>query len=127
MLAGRRAPGIAAVLMLGCFSMAVLAIGMSQLVWQLFCSVAIFEFVRQFMRWSHSGYMSEHMPSDLRATTIGLTITISGLGSTLFTWFAPLIWDPKATDFQAAGPFEAAAVCGLIGCDQTSSPSSVRQ
>jgi MFS family permease len=116
LLAGRRAPGIAAVIMLGFFSLAVLAIGCSQLVWQLFLSVAVFELVRQFMRWSHSGYMSEHMPPDLRATTIGLTITISGLGSTIFTWIAPWIWDPKATDFEATGPFWAAAVCGLIGC-----------
>ncbi|MCH2114828.1 MAG: MFS transporter [Pirellulales bacterium] len=116
LLAGRRAPGIAAVGMLGCFSLAVLAIGASQLVWQLFWSVAAFEFVRQFMRWSHSGYMSEHMPDDLRATTIGLTITISGLGSTVFTWIAPRIWDPNAAEFQATGPFLAAAVCGLAGC-----------
>ena len=116
LLAGRRAPGIAAAVMLGCFALAALAIGSSLMVWQLFCSVAAFEFVRQFMRWSHSGYMSEHMAPDLRATTIGLTITISGLGSTAFTWIAPRIWDPNATDFQSTGPFLAAAVCGLLGC-----------
>ena len=114
-LAGRRAPGIAAVIMLSCFSLAVLAMGTSLTLGQFFWSVAAFEFVRQFMRWSHSGYMSEHMHPDLRATTIGLTITISGLGSTLFVWIAPSIWDPAAPDFQTAGPFQAAAVCGLIG------------
>ncbi len=87
-LAGRRAPGIAAVLMFGTFSVMALGIGFSQVAWQLFASVAVFEFVRQFMRWSDAGYLSEHMPSELRSTAIGCSITFSGLGSTIFGWLA---------------------------------------
>jgi hypothetical protein len=115
LLAGRRAPGIAAVIMLGAFSLAALGIGESRLAWQIFCSVAAFEFVRQFMRWSHAGYLSEHMPSDLRATAIGCSITFSGLGSTVFAWAADFVWSPKAIGFQSSDPFVAAAVLGLVG------------
>jgi len=115
LLAGRRASGIAAVMMLGVFSLAALGIGESQLAWQLFCCVALFEFVRQFMRWSHAGYLSEHMPSDLRATAIGCSITFSGLGSTIFAWIAGHLWNPATTGFHSSQPFIAATVLGLIG------------
>ncbi|MFV2068885.1 MAG: MFS transporter, partial [Pirellulales bacterium] len=115
LLAGRRAAGIAAVIMLGAFSLAALGIGESRLAWQLFCCVAMFEFVRQFMRWSHAGYLSEHMPSHLRATAIGCSITFSGLGSTLFAWVAHHLWNPPTTGFQSSYPFVAATVLGLVG------------
>ncbi|MFV1967823.1 MAG: hypothetical protein ACC628_20525 [Pirellulaceae bacterium] len=115
LLAGRRAPGIAAVIMLIAFSLAALGIGESRMAWQLFCCVAIFEFVRQFMRWSHGGYLSEHMPNDLRATAIGCSVTFSGLGSTLFAWTADHLWNPAATGFQSSHPFAAATVLGLVG------------
>jgi len=116
LLAGRRAPGIVAVIMLGCFAMTGLGIGSSSIVWQLFACVALFEFVRQFMRWSHAGYLSEHMPEDLRATAIGCSITISGLGSTIFAWTSGYLWDPNLSSFQSSQPFLAAAVFGLTGC-----------
>ena len=115
MLAGRRAPGLAAVAMLGAFSLAAAGIGFSAVTWQLFVSVAFFEFARQFMRWSHAGYMSEHMPDSLRATAIGCTITFSGLGSTIYSWVAPIIWNPQSDDFQSWAPVVAAAVLGLTG------------
>ena len=84
LLAGRRAPGLAAVAMLGAFSLAGIGIGGSVVAWQLFAFAAVFEFVRQFMRWSHAGYLSEHMPNDLRSTVIGCSITLAGLGSTIY-------------------------------------------
>lgn len=115
LLAGRRAPGIAAVLMLAAFSLASLGIGWSQMAWQLFCLVAIFEFVRQFMRWSHAGYMSEHMPSHLRATVIGCAMTVSGVGSTVFAWVADYLWNPNSATFLSSHPFLAAAVLGIAG------------
>jgi MFS family permease len=115
LLAGRRAPGIAAVLMLGCFSLAALGIGCSSIAWQLFAGVAVFEFVRQFMRWSHAGYLSEHMPDDLRATAIGCSVTFAGLGSTIYGWASDSLWSPNAADFQSWRPFIAAAVLGLAG------------
>jgi len=115
LLAGRRAPGIAAVLMLGAFSLAALGIGASQAAWQIFCCVALFEFVRQFMRWSHAGYLSEHMPRELRATAIGCAITFSGIGSTIYAWLAGQLWSPADPGFQSSDPFVAATVLGLVG------------
>jgi MFS family permease len=115
LLAGRRAPGIAAVLMLAGFSLGALGIGESQVVWQLACCVALFEFVRQFMRWSHAGYMSEHLPSRLRATAIGFAITFSGLGSAIYAWVMPMLWNPQADDFPSYWPFRAAFLLGLVG------------
>ena len=85
------------------------------MVWQIFSCVALFEFARQFMRWSHAGYLSEHMPSDLRATAIGCSITFSGLGSTIFAWVAGVAWNPAAAGFQSSQPFVAATLLGLAG------------
>jgi MFS family permease len=115
LLAGRRAPGIAAVIMLSTFSLAALGIGHSRAAWQIFCCVGLFEFVRQFMRWSHAGYLSEHMPSDLRATAIGCSITFSGSGSTIFAWIAGHLWNPNVAGFDSSDPFLAAATLGLVG------------
>ena len=116
LLAGRRAPGIAAVIMLGCFAATCIGIGISEAAWQLFVFVALFEFMRQFMRWSHAGYLSEHMPQDLRATAIGCSITISGLGSTIFVWIAGYLWNPNLSGFDSSQPFLAAGLIGLVGC-----------
>ncbi|MFN0195299.1 MAG: MFS transporter [Planctomycetaceae bacterium] len=113
MLAGKRAPGYVAAIMVGLFGLMALGIGLSQSAWQLFACVAVFEFVRQFMRWSHAGYMAEHLPSHLRATAIGFAITFSGTGSTIFGWIAPEIWNPTV---NSTGPFIAAATLGLTAC-----------
>jgi len=115
LLAGRRAPGIAAVIMLGAFSLSALGIGESRVVWHIFCCVTVFEFVRQFMRWSHAGYLSEHMPSNLRSTAIGCSITVSGLGSTIFAWSADYLWNPEMDGFHSSYPFVAAALLGFVG------------
>ena len=111
-LAGRGASGIAAVVMLGAFSLASLSIGFAQFPWQLFVCVAAYEFVRQFMRWSHTGYLAENVPPALRATAIGFAITWAGLGSTIYTWIAPEIWDPDSIGFDSAGPFWIAGILG---------------
>lgn len=116
LLAGRRAPGVAAVAMLAAFALSALGIGLSSIAWQLFACVALFEFVRQFMRWSHAGYLSEHMPNHLRSTAIGCSISLSGLGSTIYGWCAGYLWSPDAAGFQSSRPFLAAAALGLAGC-----------
>ena len=59
--------------------------------------------------------MSEHMQANLRATAIGYVITFSGLGSTIYVWIMPWIWDPDTADFDASWPFLTAAVVGLVG------------
>ena len=115
LLAGRRASGLAAVIILGSFSLGALSIGLSSVVWQIFIAVALFEFARQFMRWSHAGYLSEHMPDSLRATAIGCTIMFSGIGSTAYSFIAPVLWNPNSADFRSWKPTVAGAVIGLIG------------
>jgi len=113
LLAGRRAPGIAAVIMLAAFSLSAGGIGFCTAAWQLFCFVAMFEFVRQFMRWSHAGYMSEHLPPHLRATAIGCAITFSGLGSAIFAWIAHEVFTRSNNDTTI--PFIMGLTVGLIG------------
>ena len=115
LLAGRRASGFAAVLMLGAFALAAGAIGWCSIGWMLFVFVAIFEFTRQFMRWSHSGYMSEHLPDNLRATGMGVAISLSGLGSTLWGWAADMLYTSNPVE-QSPMPFYSAAVLGIVGC-----------
>lgn len=115
LLAGRRTPGITAVIILVAFSVSVPGIGVSQFVWDLFLAAAAFEFVRQFVGWSHAGYISEHMPSGLRAMAIGMTIMFSGLAGTIFAWVVPTVWNLDASDFKSAGPFPTAVVLGLVG------------
>ena len=114
LLAGRRAPGIAAVLMIGGFSGAAVLIGISQLAWQLFASVAVFEFARQFMRWSHGGYLTEHIGDRLRPTAIGFAITFSGLGETVYGWVSKMIWNPNQPGFQSWKPILLASIAGLF-------------
>ena len=114
LLAGRRAPGIAAVLMLGAFSISAAAIGWCSVGWTLFVYVAIFEFTRQFMRWSHSGYMSEHLPDHLRSTGMGVAISFSGLGSALWGAAADYLYTVDPVQ-QSPLPFYSAAALGIIG------------
>ncbi len=113
-LAGRRAPGIAAVLMIGTFSAAATFIGVSQAAWQLFASVAVFEFARQFMRWSHGGYLTEHIGDRLRPTAIGFAITFSGLGETIYGWASKATWDPDLPEFESWRPILVASIAGLF-------------
>jgi len=114
MLAGRRAPGIAAVLMIGGFSAAATCIGISQAAWQLFASVAVFEFARQFMRWSHGGYLTEHIGDRLRPTAIGFAITFSGLGETVYGWASKATWNPNLAGFESWKPVLLASIAGLF-------------
>ena len=101
-VAGRRAPGIVAVAMLGTFSLTALGMGLSASAVQLFVCVGLYEFARQFMRWSHAGYLSEHLPEDLRATAIGCAITCAGLAGTFFSWAADWLWNPAARGFTSS-------------------------
>ena len=104
--------------MLGSFALSGAVIGCVSTSVGLFVSVAAFEFIRQFMRWSHAGYLSEHMPTDLRATAIGLAITVAGTSGATFGLLSNRIWKPPADDptaFNAQAPFLLAAGLGLTG------------
>ncbi|MFN0054418.1 MAG: MFS transporter [Planctomycetales bacterium] len=115
LLAGRRAPGIAAVVMLASFALAGGGIGLVVSAGPLFAVVAVFEFVRQFMRWSHAGYLSEHLPGRLRSTAIGCAISLAGVGSTLYGSLPLSLMDAKSTDFDSRLPFWISAALGLAG------------
>ncbi|MDA0660848.1 MAG: MFS transporter [Planctomycetota bacterium] len=117
MLAGRRASGRAAVTIACVFAVATVACGYSRTSAELFAAVIAFEFLRQFMRWLFTGYLSEHMPSDLRSTAIGLSVTFAGLSSTIYAWWADWLWKTGnvPADFRYDTPFLAAAILGVIG------------
>ncbi len=115
LLAGRRAPGLAGVLMLAGFGLSAAGIAWASTSAGLFVAVAAFEFVRQFMRWSHAGYLSEHMPADLRATAIGLAITFSGTSAAIFGFLSNAVWNPDAAGFDSRDPFWLAAGLGVTG------------
>src|SRR5262249_1395522 len=92
-----------------------LGIGLARDRGELFATVVIFEFLRQFMRWSHAGYLSEHLPSDLRSTAIGCSISMSGLGSTLYGALPIAIMDPSAEGFSSSKPFYLSTMIGITG------------
>src|SRR5262249_36157755 len=115
LLAGRRAPGLAGVLMLSSFALSAAGIAWASTAADLFAAVAVFEFVRQFMRWSHAGYLSEHMPADLRATAIGCAITLAGLSSTIFGFIPLDAFNPDSASFDSRQPFWLASGLGCIG------------
>ena len=100
--------------MVGGFSAAATCIGLSQVAWHLFASVAVFEFARQFMRWSHWGYLTEHIGDRLRPTAIGFAITFSGLGETVYGWTSKTIWNPDLDTFQSWRSILLASVAGLF-------------
>jgi len=114
LLAGRRAPGLAAVLMVGSFGIAAAGIAGSQVIWQLFATVALFEFTRQFMRWSHGGYITEHLETRLRPTAIGFAITFSGTGEVLYGWITKLAWNPNQPNYESWKPVLVAGLLGLV-------------
>jgi hypothetical protein len=115
LFAGRRTPAITIVIVLGIFSLCGLGIGLVQTSAGLFIAVAVFEFVRQLMRWSNSGYLSEHMPTELRATAIGCSISIAGLGATLFGFLPLQAMDAGTVEFVSSRPFVIAAALGMTG------------
>jgi hypothetical protein len=113
LLAGRRAGGMAGALMIAGFAVGVWGMGFSSVAWQLFFWVAVLEFARQFIRWAQAGYISEHLPSNLRSTAIGCSVAISGLAGTIYAWAADYFWSPG---ISASYPLYAAFICGMIGC-----------
>ena len=58
--------------------------------------------------------MTEHLPGNLRATAIGLAITFSGLGETIYAWYTKLKWPADAVDFPSGPPIMLAGVLGVL-------------
>jgi MFS family permease len=117
LVAGRRAAAIVPIAIQAAFCAATFGVGFSQAAWQLFASVAAFEFLRQCTRWVYTGYLSEHMPSRLRATAIGLSVSFAGTSSALFAWVAGAVWNPNlAASRPFSQPFLAAVAMAACGC-----------
>jgi len=63
----------------------------------------------------HSGYVSEHLPDNLRSTGMGVAISVAGLGSALWGWGADHFYTVDPVQ-QSPMPFYSAAALGIIGC-----------
>ena len=56
------------------------------------------------------------MPSDLRSTAIGLSVTFAGLSSAIYCWVADALWTPDASQMNPSRmPFYSVVVLGLSG------------
>ncbi len=115
LIAGRKAGAGMATGVLAAFAVCSLGIGFSPNAYALFVFVALFEFVRQLMRWSQTGYVSEHMPIHLRGPAIGFSTTLSGLSSTLFAYVIKEVFPPGAPNFSSSLPFFIGGSIGVLG------------
>ena len=115
LIAGRKAGAGIAAGVLATFAVCSLGIGFSPNSCALFIFVALFEFVRQLMRWSQTGYVSEHMPLHLRGPAIGFSTTLSGLSSTLFAYVLKGVFPPGAPSFSSSLPFFIGGSIGVLG------------
>jgi MFS family permease len=115
LLAGKKASARMASLVLASYAACSLGIGFSPNAYSLFLFASVFELFRQMMRWSQTGYISEHMPLDLRAPAIGFSTTLSGLSSTLFAFIIRQIQSPNSLDFSSSFPFFVGGTIGLTG------------
>lgn len=111
-IAKRRINEFTVVFIIGAAAVGAIGIALSTAAWQLFAGVAIFEFIRQFVRWLNTGFVSDQVPAHLAAASIGLSLTIGGIANAFFGWAAAAVWSgPDAS----AGPFIAAAAISAIG------------
>ena len=67
------------------------------------------------MRWSQTGYISEHMPIHLRGPAIGFSTTLSGLSSTVFAYVMREVQSPGTPDFSSSFPFFIGGSIGVLG------------
>ncbi len=115
LLAGKKAALWMAALMLAAFAACGAAIGVAPSAAVLFVFSAIFELIRQFMRWVQTGYVSEHVSEFQRPSAIGLSVTCSGIGSWAFNLLTRTLQSPDDPGFSSSLPFYIAAALGLTG------------
>jgi MFS family permease len=115
LIAGKKASGWVAALILGSFALFGLGIGLAPNAVMLFAFSALFEIVRQFMRWIQTGYVSEYVSEEQRSPAIGFSVTLSGIGSWAFNLATRTLQSPDSPGFSSALPFQIAAVLGFIG------------
>ena len=115
LIAGRKASaGIASGVLL-IYATCSLGIGLSPNAYVIFVFASLFEFFRQLMRWSQTGYISEHMPIHLRGPAIGFSTTLSGLSSTVFAYVMREVQSPGTPDFSSSFPFFIGGSIGVLG------------
>lgn len=115
LIAGKKAGALMAAAVLGVYAASSLGIGLSPNVYGVVLFTALFEFLRQLMRWSQTGYITEHMPIELRGPAIGFSTTLSGLASTLFATVMRNLQSPDSPDFSSSLPFYVGGCIGLTG------------
>jgi len=115
LIAGKKISGWMAALILGSFAACGLGIGLARNAVVLFAFSALFELLRQFMRWIQTGYVSEYVSEDQRSPAIGFSVTVSGIGSWAFNLLARTIQSPDSPGFSSGLPFQIAATMGFIG------------
>lgn len=115
LLARKKGSGWLAVFVLGSFAACGLGIGLAPNAPVLFAFSAVFELIRQFMRWIQTGYVSEYVAEEQRSPAIGFSVTVSGIGSWAFNLLARTIQSPDSPNFSSGLPFELAAAMGFLG------------
>lgn len=97
------------------FAGCALGIGIAWNAPLLFTFSVGFEILRQFMRWIQTGYVAEHLSGPQRAAGIGLSVTLSGVGSWLFNLITRQLQSPDSPSFSSGLPFYIAAAVGAAG------------
>jgi hypothetical protein len=115
LIAGKKNSGWMAVLVLGSFAACGLGIGLAPNALAMFAFSALFELLRQFMRWIQTGYVSQFVSEEQRSPAIGFSVTVSGIGSWAFNLLARMLQSPDSPGFSSGLPFQLAAAMGFVG------------
>lgn len=115
LLAGRQANRVTGALILGAFTVCQLITGIAPNAGVLILSAGLFEMMRQLIRWSQTGFISELVPEAQRAPAISLTVMLSGLGGWLFMVLSRALQTPDTPGFSSTLPFLLAGVSGALG------------
>jgi MFS family permease len=115
LIAGKKNSGWMAVLVLGSFAACGLGIGLAPNAAAMFAFSALFELIRQFMRWIQTGYVSQFVSEEQRSPAIGFSVTVSGIGSWAFNLLARMLQSPDSPGFSSGLPFQLAAAMGFAG------------
>lgn len=115
LLAGRQANRVTGALILGAFTLCQLATGIAPNAVVLIVSAGLFEMMRQLIRWSQTGFISELVPQEQRAPAVSMTVMLSGLGGWLFMLLSRALQTPDTPHFSSALPFLIATASGVLG------------
>lgn len=114
-LAGKKASYYVVALLLAGFALMSVGSGWAPTAMTFCVFSGLFEIMRQVARWMETGFISEHMPDEQRAASIGFTATLSSLGAWGFLAVMRLIQSPGSSGFSTSLPFYLAGAVGLTG------------